>query len=364
MKITDIQVHLIDTGREFSHIIPWGKLKIDGGLVRVFTDSGIEGNIDFDSHAQPSKVLAESILSMKPLIIGEDPFNIERIWKRTFKATRHFVSIQAAGCIDAALWDIVGKALKLPLYKLLGGFKDRVRAYACTLSPKDADSFLEQLKSLKQRGFTAIKLHPWTNPKRDMELCRLVRETVGEEVDLMFDAVCQYDRHIALSVGKVLDELNFYFYEDPIPDDDVEGYVKLNRKLSVAIAGFDSLRVSFGNYVDYMSRGAVEILRADAARQGITWTRKLAAVAEGFGRTLDAHAFGLPLAQAANLHLMAGISNGEFFEMPVPEGFMDTATEEAITLDADGYISLPQKPGIGLSINWDKMNEITTAVLG
>jgi L-alanine-DL-glutamate epimerase-like enolase superfamily enzyme len=363
LKITDIKVHLIDTKREFSHVVPYGKLKIDGGLLRVFTDSGIEGNIDYDSHAQPSKVLAESILSMKPLIIGEDPFNIERIWKRTFKATRHFVSIQAAGCIDAALWDIFGKALKLPVYKLLGGFKDRVRAYACTMTPKDLNSYLEQVKSLKQRGFTAIKLHPWADIDRDIELCRLVRETVGKEVDLMFDAICQYDRHSALRVGRVLDELSFYFYEDPIPDDDVEGYIKLSNKLNVAIAGFDSLRLNFGNYADYMSRGAVEILRADAARQGVTWTRKLAAVAEGFGRTIDGHAFGLPLAQAANLHLMAGISNGEFFEMPVPEGFMDTAMQETITPDADGYVSLPQKPGLGLSINWDKMNEITTAIL-
>jgi len=364
LKITDIKVHLIDTGREFSDVIPWGKLKIDGGLVRIFTDSGIEGNIDYDSHAQPSKVLADSILSMKPLIIGEDPLHVERIWKRTFGATRHFVSIQAAGCIDAALWDIVGKALKLPLYKLLGGFKDRVRAYACTMTPKDMDTFLEQLTSLKQRGFTAIKLHPWRNPKQDMELCRLVRQTVGEEVELMFDAVCQYHRHTALRVGKVLDELNFYFYEDPIPDDDIEGYIKLSNKLNVAIAGFDSLRMNFGNYADYMSRGAVEILRADAARQGITWTKKLAAVAEGFGRTIDGHAFGLPLAQAANLHLMAGISNGEFFEMPVPEGFMDTAMQNTIALDADGYVSLPTKPGLGLNIDWDRMNGITTAILG
>ena len=82
MKITDIKVHLIDTGREFSDVIPWGKLKIDGGLVRIFTNNGIEGNIDYDSHAQPSKVLADSILSMKPLIIGEDPFHVERIWKQ------------------------------------------------------------------------------------------------------------------------------------------------------------------------------------------------------------------------------------------------------------------------------------------
>jgi L-alanine-DL-glutamate epimerase-like enolase superfamily enzyme len=301
---------------------------------------------------------------MKPLIIGEDPFNIERIWNRTFKATRHFVSIQAAGCIDVTLWDIIGKSLKMPLYKLLGGFKERIHAYACTMSHKDLDSYIDRLNSLKQRGFTAIKLHPWANIERDIELCRRARETVGDQIILMFDAICQYDRQSALRIGRILDELNFYFYEDPIPDDDVEGYIKLSNKLNVSIAGFDSLRLNFGNYVDYMSRGAVEILRADAARQGITWTKKLAAVAEGFGCTIDGHAFGLPLAQAANLHLMAGISNGEFFEMPVPEGFMDTAMQNAITLDADGYVSLPQKPGLGLDIDWDRMSGITTGVLG
>ncbi len=362
MKITDVKVQLIDTGREFQ-LTFYGGYKIEGGVVRVFTNEGIEGNVDYCSWGQPPKLLGELILAMKPYIIGEDPLNIERIWNRTFKTTRSYISIQAAGCINTALWDIAGKALNLPIYRLLGGFRERVRAYGVTHTLPDIDAYLTLAESLKQRGFTAIKLHPWGEPDRDINLCRAVRRAVGDEIDLMLDPLGLYNRRTALKVGRVLDELNFYWYQEPIPEADVEGYIELCHNLDVPILGVDSLRLSLGNYADYISRGAFDLVRADAGRQGITWTKKLATLAEGFGRNFEAHCFGFPLVQAANLHLMGAISNGEFFEMPVPEGIMDTAMKDTITLDADGYVSMPQKPGLGLDVDWNKMNKLTTAVL-
>jgi len=362
VKITDVKVQLVNMGRQFQ-LTFYGSYKIEGGVVRVFTNEGIEGNIDYCSWGESPKVLAELILAMKPRIIGEDPVNIERIWERTFKTTRSYISIQAAGCINAALWDIAGKALNLPIYRLLGGSRDRVRAYGVTHTLPDIDAYLKLIESLMQRGFTAIKLHPWGEPDRDIKLCRAVRKAVGNEIDLMLDPLGLYNRRTALKVGRVLDELNFYWYQEPIPEADVEGYIELCHNLDVPILGVDSLRLSLGNYADYISRGAFDILRADAGRQGITWTRKLAILAEAFGRNFEAHCFGFPLVQAANLHLMGAISNGEFFEMPVPEGIMDTAMKDTIILDPDGWVTLPHKPGLGLDIDWDKMNTLTTAVL-
>ena len=363
MKVTDIKVHVIEPGGEY-YLAAHGRHKAEVGIVRVFTDEGIEGNMDYTTPGLPCRLLGELIVALKPYVIGEDPFNIERIWNRTYKATRFLMSVYSPGCINAALWDIMGKALNVPLYRLLGGYQERVRAYASTRTSENIETFIELSESLVERGFTAIKLHSWGEPDRDIELCRAIRKTVGDGIDLMIDPMGLYDRQSALRVGRVIDELNFYWYEEPLPDDDVEGYIELCHCLDVPVLGIDSLRLSLGNFADYITRGAFDIVQADAARQGISWTMKLAAIAEGFGRRFQGHAAGPPLHQAANLHLMGGISNGDFFEMPVPEGINSAAMKDVITLEADGYVTIPQKPGLGLELDWHKVDKLTTAIIG
>ena len=362
MKITDIKVHLIQLEQEFS-LPQYGTYKPEVGIVRVFTDEGIEGNADYSATGYPSKALAELILALKPLVIGEDPFNIELIWQRTYKSTRLIIPVYAAGCINVALWDIAGKALNQPIYRLLGGFRNRLRAYGSTHTYEDTKSFVKLCESLVERGFTAIKLHPWSEPDRDIELYRIIRKAVGDKIDLMTDPMGLYDRYNALRVGRVLEELNYYWYEEPLIEDDVEGYIELCRCLDTPVLGIDALRLSLGNYADYIARGALDIVQADAARLGISLARKIASVTEGFGRTFQAHAYGPPLHQAANLQLMGAISNGDLFEMPVPEGIMDTPVENPITLDKDGWVTIPEKPGLGLEIDWKKMGKLTKAVI-
>jgi len=362
MRITGIEVHIIDIGRDLSFPVH-GSFRAEAGLVRILTDEGIEGNADFCTWAIPPKVLAEQILSLKSYLVGKDPFDIEHIWQDTFKTTRAVVSIYAPGCINVALWDILGKRLHVPLYRLLGGFRATIRAYASTQCCEDLKRFVALVESLVQRGFTAVKLHPWAEPDRDIELCRAVRKAIGDSVDLIIDPMGLYSRQDALRVGRVLDELNFYWYEEPLPESDVEGYVQLCDHLDLPVLGVDSLRLSLGNYADYIARGAFDIVQADAARQGISWTKKLAAVSEAFGLRFQAHAYGTPLHQAANLHLIGAINNADLFEMPVPEGILDTPMQETITLDKDGWVSLPQRPGLGLEIDWKAIENQTTAIL-
>lgn len=363
MKITDVKIHLIDLGRNY-HFSLHGTAKAEAGLVRIFTNEGIEGNADFCTWAISPKLLADHIIAMKPYLIDKNPFDTERIWSSTFQTTRSVGSIYVPGCINVALWDIIGKTLGLPLYRLLGGFRDRIRAYASTQLCEDIDSFIGLAESQVERGFTAIKLHPWGIPDRDIALCRAIRKALGDKIDLMIDPMGLYDRQGAIKVGKVLDELNFYWFEEPLPESDVRGYIHLRERLNVPIIGVDSLRLSLGNYADYIARGAFDIVQADAARQGISWTKKLAAVAEAFGLKFQAHAYGTPLHQAANLHLMAGINNGELFEMPVPEGMMDTPMIDTIRVEGDGWVTLPQKPGLGLDMDWQGIEKLTTAIIG
>jgi L-alanine-DL-glutamate epimerase-like enolase superfamily enzyme len=362
VKITGIAIHIIDLEREY-HFPAHGSFRAEAGLLRIFTDEGIEGNADFCTWAVPSVTLATSILALKSRLLGKDPFHVEQLWNETYSATRSAISIYAPGCINVALWDIMGKALGVPLYRLLGGSRDRVRAYASTQSCKDVDAFVDLAQSLVGRGFTAIKLHPWSDPARDIALCRAVRKAVGDTTDLMIDPMGLYSRGDALRVGRVLDELNFCWYEEPISEADVEGYIELCRCLDIPVVGVDSLRLSLGNYADYIARGAFDIVQADAARQGITWCRKAAALAEAFGRRFQVHSYGPPLHQAANLHLLAGLheTNG-LFEMPVPEGILDTAVTGTITLEADGCVTVPQGPGLGLETDRDLIDKHTVAL--
>ena len=362
MKIADVRVHLIDLEGNYS-LPMFGIFKGEAGFVRVFTDEGIEGNSDFFTHALPSKLLGEQIAAIKQYIVGEDPFNTERIWCRIFNTTRSVLSIYALGCINVALWDILGKALNIPIYRLLGGFRERIRAYASTQCCENIDSFVKLIKSLVDQGFTAIKFHSWSDPERDIKLSRSIREAVGEGIDLMIDPMGLYDRRGALKVGSVLDELKFYWYEEPMPEEDVEGYIELCQRLDVPIVGFDSLRLSFGNYANYISKGALDIVQADPGRQGISWNKKVAGIAEGFGRKFQAHAFGTPLSQAASLHLMCGISNGDLFEVQVPQWPFKDAVKNSIALDGDGYVNVPQTPGLGLEIDWEIIDTITTVVI-
>lgn len=362
MKITDLKVHIIDMGKDY-HLALYGTFKALGGVIRIFTDDGIEGNADYASWGLPANVLAEQIKALKQYIVGQDPFNIERIWANTYKTSRSMMTIYPSGCINVALWDILGKALKTPLYKLLGGYRDRVQAYASTQTAMDADSFIKLADDMVAQGFKAIKLHGWSEPDRDIELSRTIRKAVGDKIGLMIDPMGMYTRQEALRVGKVLQDLNFTWFEEPLPESDVAGYIELSQKLDIPILGQDTLRLSLGNYTDYISRGAFDIVQADAARQGISWVRKLAAISEGFGRVFQAHGYGSPLHQAANLHMLGGISNGGLFEMPVPQGIVDTATCSTLNIDRDGYVNLPQKPGLGLDIDWKRMDEMTTAVL-
>ena len=120
MKITEVKIQVVDLGRDF-HFPLHGTFRAEAGVLRVLTDEGIEGNADFCTWAVPSKVLATAILSLKPYLLGSDPLQIERIWRDTYKTTRSAISIYAPGAVNVALWDIAGKAMGVPVHRLLGG---------------------------------------------------------------------------------------------------------------------------------------------------------------------------------------------------------------------------------------------------
>jgi L-alanine-DL-glutamate epimerase-like enolase superfamily enzyme len=357
MKITDIKLHVLgeetpalvtSTDGLFEDQGPAGVIQYS--LVRILTDSDIEGDYIVWSEIATSRphALAEVLKVMKPLITGEDPLDREKIWQR-LGSLWYGQKGPAFAAVDIALWDIAGKVAGLPIYKLLGAYRDKVRAYASGNIVHDQEAIVSVAKELKTKGYRAMKLHPIP-----IEMCSDLRDAVGDEVDLIFDAVFAHTRDQAIKVGRELERLNFFWYEAPLPPDDVEGYVKLSQKLDIPITVELLYQTQFREFV---MRGAVDYLRTISGfTGGITEMRKAAALCEAFGMNWEPHTYGGTLDQAANLHVILATRNCFLFELPIEqgrEGHFDVGTKAVIRIDDEGYVHGPAEPGLGYPIDWE-----------
>ena len=163
-----------------------------------------------------------------------------------------------------------------------------------------------------------MKLHVWGDPDRDLEACRAARKAMGDDTPLMLDSTSLYNRQDALRVGRELERLGFFWYEEPICDWDIEGCAELARMLDIPLAGTERLYEGRpAHFVPYLVRGAVDIVRADA-RRGITLAKRVADMCQAFGVNCELHTWGSGLTTIANLHVMCSIANCAFFEKPVP----------------------------------------------
>jgi L-alanine-DL-glutamate epimerase-like enolase superfamily enzyme len=361
MKITDIKVSIVEVESPMGGIPTpiW-----QNNLVQVFTDEGITGNhLNWGPHSH-GQGLAETVASViKPMIVGRDPFDRESIWHLMVDRGIGGVSMFIAGAIDVALWDIAGKALGLPIYKLLGGYRDKVRAYASILQQKSPQAYYDYAKELIGKGYTAIKLHVWGGPKDHLEACRATRDAVGDNVDIMLDVNCRYDRREAIMVGRELEKMNFYWYEDPLPNTDIEGYRELCQALDIPVAATETL--SYANqahFTPYMVDHIADIIRTDA-KHGITLVKKVADMCDAFGLKYELHSWGFTTCQFANLNIIGACRNSDFFEKMEPGETYDACAIDTIKIDKEGFVHLPSKPGLGLEFDADEIKRRTILTL-
>ena len=286
-----------------------------------------------------------------PLLIGADPLDRPRILAPLWRAFRVGLPLPVIGIVDVALWDLAARAEDLSIADMLGRRRDRIRACASAPPVDTAEDCAAMVEELMDAGFRAIKLHVCGDLDTDTAASRAARQAAGDDVDLMMDAMAVYDRHAARSLGYVLDDLDFRWFEDPLPDEDLEGWRELRRLIETPIAGMDSVRFTARDYGRPAAAGAFDIVRMDAARNGITEMRALADVAAALGLKCEGHSFGSALGQAANLQVALSIANGDFFEVPVPLGGLDVGVQEGLQLDEDGFVTAPDGPGLGLELD-------------
>jgi len=332
-------------------------------ILTIVTDEGIEGtSFGIDGLRQ-----AYFLKDIKPYLLDEDPLYPEKIWQKLWirlnRDSYRLPTELLLSPIDIAVWDIVGKAANLPIYKLLGAYRDKIAAYASLFpgSNWNTEAYAEHAQTCKNRGFTAYKLHIASrNINFHIAVCKAVRNAVGDDMVLMHDTAGWFNRYQALKIGRELEKLDYYWFEEPINDIDAKGLKHLSDTLDIPICSLEVITGNIFSRAQYIARGDVDIVRGDTLSiGGITPLKKLASLAEAFNINCEIHRSPNPLAEAANMHVMCSIKNCEYFEWAVPENYF--GVKEYLKLDSQGYVYAPQMPGLGLEIDWEYIDSHTIA---
>jgi L-alanine-DL-glutamate epimerase-like enolase superfamily enzyme len=335
------------------------------GLVTVSTDEGLEGHAFLGSVTKPSDLDSNSLVrTLKPIVVGRDPLDREAIFSdmcRRFRST----TWRCIGAMDVALWDLTGKIAGLPLYRLLGGYRSCVPAYASSPGRDDLAAYLDEAQEVRDLGYKAYKIHPPRKGWRgDIAVCEAVRGAVGRDYTLMLDSTWVYSYPEALRVGQAIEALDFHWFEDPLPEDDIYNTAKLREKLRIPIMATEFAPGDFHAYAAWIQAGATDYLRGDVAvKGGITACIKAAHLAEGFRMSFELHHGGNSLNNVANLHVMCAIANSEFFEVLLPDDVQKFGLVDDLVVGPDGMVHVPQAPGLGVTIDHDLIRRNTTAVL-
>jgi L-alanine-DL-glutamate epimerase-like enolase superfamily enzyme len=343
------------------------------GVLRIFTDEGIEGN-NFLSFPGPGPAaIAQQIVDfIKPMLLGADPLDIGAHWRR-MAGLGHFISPIAMGVVDVALWDIAGKAAGLPVHRLLGTCRDRIPVYFSSGHHKTAEDYADEAVFWHGQGWQGYKLHPPRAPwiaaapppvTFDIEACAAVRSAVGAGMALMLDPSWSYDYPQALRVGQSIQDLGYLWYEDPLPAHDIHGYQRLKQQLHIPLLATEVTPGGLEALPPWITGQATDFLRGDVViKGGITGLMKIAHLAEAFGMNCEVHDAYNAMNNVASLHVIMAIDNCDWFEVLAFNRSGDHSLEhlsyglaEPFRADAEGNVHAPTGPGLGAEIDWALIN--------
>ena len=353
-------------------------------LVRIYTDEGIIGIGEAASFGGPI-ISTQTVIEKEiaPRIIGDDPFDVERIWRKVYYQSwqhgRGGILVCALSGIDMALWDIIGKAAKQPLYKLLGGYTDKVRAYASGgfyKKGKGTAEIASEMKSYVDKGYTAVKMKVGRNKtpmnplevmpdpdfnysiEEDLERVEAVRNAIGKSIRLCVDANAAWDVKTALMAGREFDRLGVFMFEEPICTDDRTGSARLVSELTLNVGGYETEQLSF-NFLDLIKDNCVDIVQPDLSwAGGITECRKIASLAYAYHKPVAFHCFSSAVLLSASLHFLCAVPNGGMLEIDQnPNGLRTEIVNNLPVIDKDGFIAPSDGPGLGLELDEEKIQK-------
>ena len=335
-------------------------------LIAVHTEAGITG---FGSVFTDGRLVQAGLKVLEPLFLGENALEPERVTEKmhqnTFWMGRGGALTHTISGIDIALWDILGKATRMPVGRLLGGcYRQRVQPYCSVLMEQPAQMF-EVIARFRRQGFKAFKIG-WgpfgraMDHKLDESIVRAAREAAGPDAKLLVDAGAS-DAHWphglkwALRTADMLAKHDVGWFEEALKPDAIDDHCELRRRSPVPIAGGEVLtrRQSF---LPWLSRGALDIVQPDVTKVGgISEQRRIAWMAHDFGVKYIGHGWNTALGLAADLQLASAFPDTDLVEYIGGSPYVDGVLRQPFTLDDEGYLNIPDLPGLGVELDPDKV---------
>ena len=342
------------------------RVKFDSTIVRVHTDAGVSGIGSGD--------LMLGFAGHEHLFIGHDPLAIERHYR-----TLNHIAFHYGRCwpLDLALWDLAGKLTGQPCWRLLGGLSHRVRAYASSGTLRDPGAMAEAAERFRDAGFPAMKIRfQRGNWRDDIAALAAIRARIGNAMELMIDCnqgwrlpqdiYAPWTLKEAITVARELERLGVYWMEEPLHRGDRAGMRRLRDMVDIRVAGGEMTRELY-EFRDLIAEGCLDVLQPDASLVGgITGLRRVAVMAQEHNLVFTPHTWGNGIGFAANAHLAAGLADCPFLEFPYdpPEWSLDRRDfmlTEPLQADAQGWITLSDRPGLGFDLDEPRLQQTRIA---
>ncbi|MBO8173335.1 MAG: galactonate dehydratase [Bacillaceae bacterium] len=358
MKVTEIETFAVDGN--------WRELV----FVKITTDEGITGVGECTLETRRHAVEA-AIQDMQRYVLGQDPFQIEKIWNTMYRDGYWGtgpIAMTAISAIDQALWDIVGKKLKTPVYQLLGGkMREKLKVYAngWYFGLTTVEQHVEKVGQLVEKGFRAFKWDPFRISGREIsredfdyaiECVAKIREKVGPSVELLIEGHGRFNTRNAVRISRALEPYDPFFFEEPLPPDNFDALKRVADQVNIPLAAGERI-YSYYHYRDFLSKQAVHIIQPDLSHcGGITALKKIAAMAETWYVGVCPHNASSPVHTVATAHVDLNMVNfvmQEIFPLDHEKCPWIKDIVDHPPVPKDGYIQLSNRPGLGIELNED-----------
>jgi D-galactarolactone cycloisomerase len=375
VKIRDIKAYVLEAKLPEDKQFVWAQAAVTSRvatLVEIYTDDGIVG-VGEAFGFSPLAIKAVIERRFKELLVGENPFDINRLWDKLYTATRmegqKGIAVQALSAVDIALWDIKGKFYNAPVSDLLGGcYRDRVATYPTGLyrrvKVKDQTAALiEEARGYLDFGFGAMKLKVGYGLHDDLEKIHAIREAIGPEARLMLDANCAYNAAEAIWLAHRIQDCDIYWFEEPMPPEDIQGYLEFKRKAGMMLAAGESEFTRYGCR-ELIAKRAVDIIQPDTCGAGgLSEMMRIIALSTAWNIRCIPHVWGTAVGLAANLQLQAAMPHFPMSLFPEesliefdrsPNPLREELVEEEFLMDGTRLL-IPERPGLGVTLNKEVM---------
>lgn len=300
--------------------------------------------------------------SLRPFLLGRNALDREQIWHDWRVADRwwHHLPIYSYGPVDCCLWLLGAQAARQPLWRYIGGMRRQIPVYASSLVLPDSAAYAKEACDVMNAGVKAYKIHPpGRSLEEDLDIHRAVRDAVGPDFTLMSDPVAAYTLEQAIRLGRELEQMNYLWLEEPLPDENFSALAELTRVLDIPVVGTEVLAKHPYSVAECIAGRVVDAVRADVSwTGGITGALKTARLAEAFHMNCELHTTIFHPLEMMNLHLNGAVKNNSYFEVLWPMEKFDFGLVPGLPIE-NGIATLPETPGLGAELDWDFIDNST-----